>query len=464
MMAWKQKLQKAVDRREFIKLSGTSALATCLLTSSKSISFAALPTDVDVIIIGAGIAGLTAAQKLQKLNYSVLVLEAKDHIGGRLKTDWSLGAPFEIGAGWIHGPKGNPISKLAKNVGAKTFVTDDENFSVYAANGIEQDYNQILDKQHALEKLYQTIDDTFDDDQSLSRAIKRVSPKSAKDPALRWMQSAYTEFDTGGPLESLSAYYFDEDDTFDGEDVILTTGYDEILTPLAEGLDIRLGHPVEKIEYEAGDGASVYVGGIEFEANFVICTCPLGVLQSGDIEFDPPLPKKITKSINHIGMGNVTKIALKFEQAFWPVDTQYFGLMTKEKGRWNYFLNYRTFSKQNILLGFSVGDYAQKAEQLSDQEMTADAMDAIRSMFGNRAPNPSNARMTRWSKDPFTKGAYSYAKLGSKPADFDDLAQPIAKTLIFAGEHTNFKYHATTHGAHLSGLAAADIIEDKLAD
>lgn len=463
-MVWKHKLQKAIDRRKFIKLSGTSALATGLLTSSKSISFAALPTDFDVIIIGAGIAGLTAAQKLKKLNYSVVVLEAKNQIGGRIKTDWSLGAPVEIGAGWIHGPEGNPISKLAKNVGAKTFITDDENFSVYASNGIEQDYNQVVAKQLTLEKLYQTIDSTFDKDQPLSRAIKRISPKSTKDPALRWMQSAYTEFDTGGPLENLSAYYFDEDDTFDGEDVILSTGYEEILTPLAEGLDIRLNHPVKKIEYEADEGASVYVGDMEFEADFVICTCPLGVLQSGDIEFDPPLPKKITKSINRIGMGNVTKIALKFEQAFWPVDTQYFGLMTKEKGRWNYFLNYGTFSKQYILLGLSVGNYAQKIEQFSDQEMTADAMAAVRTMFGNSAPEPIDTRMTRWSKDAFAKGAYSYAKLGSKPADFDDLARPIAKTLLFAGEHTIFKYHATTHGAHLSGLAAADIIEAKLAD
>jgi monoamine oxidase len=162
-------------------------------------------------------------------------------------------------------------------------------------------------------------------------------------------------------------------------------------------------------------------------------------------------------------MGNVTKLALKFDEAFWPTDVQYFGLMTETRGRWNYFLNYRTFSEENILLGLCVGDYAQKVEATGDADMVADCMDAVRSMFGAGSPDPVAHLATRWSTNPNCLGAYSYSAVGSKPAHFDDLAAPIADTVLLAGEHTNFEYHATVHGAYQSGLDAAQIIEDRLA-
>ncbi|MBL6431450.1 MAG: FAD-dependent oxidoreductase [Alphaproteobacteria bacterium] len=208
--------------------------------------------------------------------------------------------------------------------------------------------------------------------------------------------------------------------------------------------------------------ASVHAGDAVYESDFVICTAPLGVLKAEAIAFDPPLPQAMRASLERLAMGNVTKIALKFDQAHWPVKTQYFGLMTGEKGRWNYFLNYRTFSKENILLGLSVGAYAAKAEAMHDTEMTADAMDAVRTMFGRDLPDPQDVRLTRWSQDPFTRGAYSFTALGTTPADFDALARPVEKTLLFAGEHTTFRHHGTVHGAYLSGLEAARIIDDEL--
>jgi monoamine oxidase len=241
--------------------------------------------------------------------------------------------------------------------------------------------------------------------------------------------------------------------------VVLTTGYDEILKPLAKGLDIRLNQPVTRVEYEKGDGATVFSGNTAYEASFVISTLPLGVLQAKDVKFDPPLPKSQRARIKRIGMGNVTKLAMKFDQAYWPTDTQYFGLMTKEKGRWNYFLNYRTFCDQNILLALSVGDYATKVEKLSEKAMLADCMKAARTMFGQDVPEPQTHLATRWSRDKFSKGAYSYSKLGVKPADFDNLAKPVEDVIVFAGEHTLFKYHATVHGAYLSGLRAAKIVD-----
>lgn len=435
-----------------------SALAAPLLTGGRA--GAAPLSDVDVIVIGAGISGLAAARTLGGMGYEVVVLEARDRIGGRLYTDHGLGAPFEVGAGWIHGPEGNPISALARRAGGRTFVTDDDSFQVFAADGSPIPRGDVEQGWERLERLAGQIDARFDADQPLSRAIARVSKAAARDPLMQWMLSAYTEFDTGGPLEQLSAYYFDEDSAFDGADVVLTNGYDRVLTPLARGLDIRLGNRVTSVEYAEGEGASVYVGTARHDASFVICTLPLGVLKAGGVAFDPPLPRAHRRRITGLGMGNVTKLAMRFDAPYWPKDVQYFGLMTKERGRWNYFLNYRTFSEANILLGLSVGAYPARVEQLSDRAMLADGMKAVRRMFGAKVPAPEAYRLTRWSSDPYSLGAYSYSRVGMKPDDFDALARPVAGTLLLAGEHTLFKYHATVHGAYLSGLRAAAQIDD----
>ena len=450
-----------ITRRHLLKagLLGSAALPMLLPRPAR-----ATVADVDVIVIGAGIAGLAAAQRLVELGYETIVLEADSVPGGRIKTDWSLDAPFEVGAGWIHGPDGNPVSDLAEAVDAGPFITDDDNFLVFTANGDEVPDDEISNGYKRLQDLYAAIDDAFDNDMALSKAIARIGGKMNSDPILNWMTSAYTEFSTGGPIEKLSGYYFDEDGVYPGDDVVLTKGYDTIIKKMAGALDIRLNTRVTSIAYEKGDGALVTTDAGDFESSFVICTVPLGVLKAGDIQFDPPLPKSHRRGIDKIGMGNVTKLALKFDEAFWPEDVQYFGLMTETRGRWNYFLNYRTFSDENILLGLCVGDYAEKAEALNDQEMVADCMKAVRTMFGETAPEPSDYLATRWSKNRNSHGAYSYSAVGSQPAHFDDLAKPIADTLLLAGEHTVFEYHATVHGAYQSGRKASDIIEDRRAD
>ncbi|QFT31961.1 Putrescine oxidase [Labrenzia sp. THAF82] len=450
-----------MNRRHVLKLSASSVMATSTLLPRYA---SAVQTSFDVIVIGAGIAGLAAAGRLTELGYSVVVLEATDTVGGRIRTDWRLGAPFEVGAGWIHGPQKNPISGLAARIDAPIFVTRDDSFEVYSRTGERQSRQRIYDAYEDLTELYEQVDAQVGTGQSLEAALRSLPDNRLADPVLNWMASAYTEFSTGGALETLSAYYFDEDDVLEGDDVILPEGYDKIPSALSGGLDIRFNTPVEAVEYEKGEGATVLSAGGKFEADFVICTVPLGMLKQQRIDFDPPLPKKLRSHIANLGFGNVTKLALKFDAPFWPLDIQYFGYMSEPRGRWNYFLNYRTFSNENILLGVSVGAYALEVEKLSDAEMVADCMAAIRAMFGPGAPEPVAHIATRWSEDLWTGGAYSYSKLGSSPQDFEGLQEPVADTLLFAGEHTNFAYHGTTHGAYMSGLRAAKSIDEDLAD
>lgn len=445
-----KRLIMTINRREALAL----CIETFLMTNARRVKAQDL-SGRTVIVVGAGLAGLTAAQRLQSQGAKVVVLEAGNYIGGRVRTDRSLGAPFEFGAGWIHGPVSkNPTKRLADQIGAETFVTDDENLEVFNADG-----DFLSDAQwDRFDGLYEELEKAFSEsvqpgELSIKDMLARTNPALLKDPLARWMISAFFEFDIGAGIENISAKNGFQTGEFPGADVIFTQGYDVIITPLAKGLDIRLNTPVSQIWYN-GDG--VEVDGLW--ADYAVCTVPLGVLKAGRITFDPPLPVAKQKAITEVGFGTVTKIALKFSDPFWDTATQYFGIFTKPDGRWNYWQNYRTFSDENILLGLSVGAYAPVADRMNKNEMTADALGVLRSVWGQDVGTPQAVMKTSWSQDPNFYGAYSYPQVGGSIAQFRDLWEPVQERLFFAGEHTLFEHAGTTHGALMSGRRAADAI------
>ncbi|MEQ8665249.1 MAG: NAD(P)/FAD-dependent oxidoreductase [Rhodospirillales bacterium] len=449
-------------RRSFLKfLFAVAGIATAVRPRpgrAQSLS------DISVVIVGAGIAGLGAARLLADEGVQVTVVEAKPHIGGRLLTDWSMGAPFEVGAGWIHGPEeDNPTRQLADDVDARYVVTDDDNAVYYHADGRPFTEGDYEDAEDAWDSVIYFIDENLEenDPASLYDVIRRYNSSYLDDPRVKWVFSAWTEFSKGGPIEDLSAPLFYADKAFDGDDVVVTTGYDEILKPLAEGLDIRLSETVTDIWHDEDDGVEVTTDKGAIEADYCICTVPLGVLKAGKVAFDPELPERHQKAIDRLGFGSVTKIALKFPEPFWDTDTQYFGIVTEPKGRWNYWLSYRTFSDENILLGVSVGAYAPVADRMSDAEMTADALDVLRQVWGDAVGEPVQVLATHWSQDPETLGAYTYPTPGSRKSDFNRLGKPLEDVLILAGEHTIFDYAGTTHGAYMTGIRAAEYILDE---
>jgi monoamine oxidase len=275
---------------------------------------------------------------------------------------------------------------------------------------------------------------------------------------MRWMVSAYLECLTGGSVNAISASMWDEDEAFSGADVILPAGYDRILPQLAQGLEIRFGQNVQGIVY-GDEGVSVTTSTDSFYAKHAICTLPLGVLKADRVTFDPPLPTPYQQSIEQLGMGQVTKLALRFDTPFWPQDVQYIGVTTEPIGRWPYFMNTMTYADAPILMGVSLGSYAPVADAMSDDEATANMMQVLRGVFGADIPQPTGILKTAWSRDPLALGAYSFAKVGATPDDFNRFADPVGP-LHFAGEHTSFDYHGNAHGAYLSGLRAAEAILD----
>jgi monoamine oxidase len=425
-------------------------------------AFASLKQDLEgkkITVIGAGISGLTAANVLRNRGGEVTVLEAKNHVGGRIQTDWNLGAPFELGAGWIHGPSAeNPVRSLADKVDSTFFITDDEAIEIYDVTGDEMDE----DESDEIEEIWYEVLEEMDADSegSILKILNEYDDEIWENPNVRWIFSAYTEFEYGGSINDISAGLIHEMSGYSGDDVIITSGYDKIIKILAQHLDIRINSPVRSVSYGYSDHVTVETKGETFTSDYVICSVPLGVLKNDSITFSPNLPPYMKTSINKVGFGTVTKLAIKFTSQFWDSDVQYYGTVNENTGRWPLWLNYKTFSDENILMGFCFGDYALTADRMSDQELLNDALEVINNIWEDDVTDVQAILRTSWLKDPFSLGAYSFPASQNTEEDFENLFEPQNERLFFCGEHTNLLYLATTHGALLSGIRAANQIID----
>jgi monoamine oxidase len=316
-------------RRDFLKAAsiGTAsalALSCGLITPTEEEDMTnPSSTSADVLVLGAGIAGLAAARTLTDKGLSVIVLEARNRIGGRMWTDSSLGTPLDLGASWIHGVKGNPITKLAKQFGAKTVRTDDENSIMFHADGSEMTDAEWAEMETLFEEIYEEVasmqEDT-DEDMTLQEAFDVVLAEYdlSEEQLRRLNYYAYqvTALEYGADMKDLSLWEWDQDEMFGGEEVIFPGGYNQITDGLAQGLDIRLGKVVKTVRY-GSDGVEVETSAGSFVADKAVVTFPLGVLKQASVKFEPPLPESKQAAINRLAMGVLNKVYLKFPEVFW---------------------------------------------------------------------------------------------------------------------------------------------------
>lgn len=455
-------------RRDFLKVAsiGTAsalALSCGMITPTEEEDVTdPLSTSADVLVLGAGIAGLAAARTLTDKGLSVIVLEARNRIGGRLWTDSSLGLPLDLGASWIHGVNGNPITKLAKDFGVRTVPTDGENAIEFAADGSELPDGDWEEMEALFEEIYEGVaemQDSTDEDMSLQAAFDQVIASrgiSGEDlKSLNYYVHLVTALEYGADAKDLSLWWWDQDEEFGGEEVIFPGGYNQISDGLAKGLDIRLGEIVKVIRYGA-DGVEVETAQGNYVADKAVVTFPLGVLKQASVKFEPPLPESKQKAIDRLGMGVLNKVYLKFPAAFWDEDVETISYMGERLGEWCDWLNFLPFTGQPVLMAFHGGEKGFALEELSDDEIISGAMQTLRVMFGDDIPEPEGVLITRWAKDPFSLGAYSHIPPFASGVDYDTLAEPVDDVLFFAGEATSREYPSTVHGAYLSGVRAAE--------
>ncbi len=257
-----------------------------------------------------------------------------------------------------------------------------------------------------------------------------------------------------------------EGDDLIGGDEWFPDGMSAIPEYLAEGLDIRFSTPATKVTY-SNDGVTIETGsGEDFVGDRVIITVSLGVLKAGDIQFEPPLPLENTEAIGRLGMGMMNKVWLVFPEIFWNPDIDFKGFLSEPSGQyasWNYYGG-------NALLVWHAGTEAISLEYKSNEEIIDGAMNTLRVMYGEDIPEPTETVIVRTNPDAvdaisgatpnstYTKGSYSYLKVGSTPDDRRELATPVLERVFFAGEHTSTENPALIQGAYESGIREANNI------
>ena len=410
-------------------------------------------TDETVLVIGAGIAGLAAASELRASGFAdVVVLEARDRIGGRVWTA-NLGGtvPVDLGASWIHGVRGNPITDIARQSGIETRPTDWDNAVLhFHERGAPTSDTSDLDGfwTHADTRPRASLRSILDD------YLETHALSAGQRQYLEHLLNTTVEHEYGADLADLSLESVDGGSEYGGNDVLFPGGYGQIVEALSDGLEVRLGQAVTAIDHSGAQVVATTASGASFEADRVVVTLPLGVLKNGLVSFSPPLPAAKRQAIADLKMGVLNKTCLLFEDVFWEPGVEAIGYVGPGRGQWAETLSLHPYTGQPVLMMFNAGAYGAEIESLADREIVTEATAALADMYAP-VPQPTDVLVTRWGSDPWTHGSYSYVPAGSSFERYAALGEPIGDRLFFAGEATHPDHPATVHGAFLSGVRAA---------
>ena len=425
----------------------------------------------DVVVVGAGVAGLTAARLLVQAGREVIVLEARDHVGGRVRTD-RTGSPTDLGASWIHGIDGSAVAAAATAFGMRTqeftvggYQPDSRPIAYYGPDGrrlsVEATAAFVADIHGVDGLLAEEIADSAPD-ASYRDVTEAVLEAQGWDPERTQRVREYlahrSEEQYGAIIGELAAHGLD-DDSIDGDEVVFPDGYDVLPTRLAEGLDVRLNHVVTGIDWS--DGVRVTTEQGDVLAHEAVVTLPVGVLRSGAVTITPPLPAVNRDALGRLRMNAFEKIFLRFPVRFWDDDVYAIRQQGSAGDWWHSWYDLTALHDEPTLLTFAAGRAAHATRTWEDDRVVDSVMAQLRRLYGDRAVAPVQVHRTAWQDDPFSRGAYAYMTLGSATSDHDDLATPIGGRLHIAGEATWTDDPATVTAAMLSGHRAAERVLDR---
>jgi len=403
-----------------------------------------LPSSVDVAIIGAGAAGLGAANALKNSGLSTILLEARDRVGGRAYT--IRAAPdvvFDVGCGWLHSADKNSFVAIAEQL----------NFEVDKAlpPWRERAYGKAF-PQKERDEYMRALEAFYERAYEAAQKGEDAPADRYLEPGNRWnpMIDAISTYINGCELDQVSILDMDayEDTNINWR---VRRGYGALIAaygatcPLALNCTVtRIDHSGKRVRIETSQGL--------LEADKVIVTVPTNLIADEAIRFFPALPEKVDAARRlPLGLADKVTLALAEPEALPKEGNLRGATMRTEMGTYHL----RPFG-QPCIEGFFGGRFAQALEDAGDGAIAAAAIDEIVSFLGSdfrRKLKPLTE--SRWAHDPFARGSYSHALPGHADKRAV-LAAPVDDRLFFAGEATSPNFFSTAHGARDSGERAAD--------
>lgn len=433
-------------------------------------------TPDSVIVIGAGIAGLTAARALQLSGVDVKVLEGRERLGGRLHTVDLGGSPLDLGASWIHEPAGNPLDRYRQLLGIE--VVDADLGAIQATlTPFDLAAGRTLTPEETGSALTALL--LLSEDPATQLALlDTLGPEASAQAGLDALvaQLGYTNearrhaasvtnllaLAEAGHLDDVALAGWNDDlyNLYDGPgDTFPVGGMRTIVDATADGLDITVDTEVTTIEYsDTGVIVTARTGGgtdERHEASHVIVTASLGVLKAGSISFSPALPADKLDAIDALGWGAIEKVAARFDVAFWSDSSPAHGAAFGENPtEINLLLDHHAIANEPVLTSLQAPGLADQMSSLTDDQVFEAYLARLAAMFGD-IPEPVAIVRSSWSTDPFSMGAYSHQSSANAESHRAAVAEPVAGRVLFAGEHTSHDRWGTVDGAMRTGIREA---------
>ncbi len=409
----------------------------------------------DVVIVGAGAAGVGAGMELQKRGVPFVILEASQRVGGRAYTDkTSLPYGWDQGCHWLHCADVNPLVTEADRVGAEYLMEQRDDWNAVWANGTWADRAGRADTLATMEAAFEAVYEAGGKGRDVS--IAEVLPDAGDMTSIvrHWMQL----MTSGDPEQVSTRGYADYTDTYLNWPV--KTGYGDLIERLAKGLPVRLNTPVASLE-QCADRVRVTTNNGSIEAKAAIVTASTSVLNSGAIEIGAGPARDLLTMIENVPCGYYEKIAIAFDtDVFGHIEQPSVNILPPDSSAP---VNFQFANFGNpMVIGHVAGSVARDLAAEGDAAMVDFAMERLIAGFGSDIKiRMVNAATTGWGGNQYVRGGYSFAKPGCAHLRHEMIVTDTGN-LAFAGEAFSKQWQATAHGAWSSGRDVAARIVDNL--